>query len=271
MRILDFYFNMLSGLDKDSIRRDLTWLFRETLADVSPEEWANCDLSDEAAAVLADGVDRLAKGEPLAYILGDAEFYWCKIGVSPDVLIPRPETEGLCDLAIRQNRGKSVRALDLCTGSGCIAIALKKTCPDWEVVAVDVSLNALNMARSNAESNNAEILFVESDMWQNVTGTFDVLVSNPPYIDSRGMTELPQSVKDFEPHLALYGGEDGLDFYRDIAARAPEFLAPDGRIYLEVGDGQAGAVADLLQENFVEIEILRDLYKVERYVVARRK
>lgn len=271
MRILDYYFKMLSGLDKDVDRQELTWLFREKLSHVSPDRWALVDITDEEAIVLADGVDRLVKGEPLAYVLGDAEFYWCKIGVSPAVLIPRAETEGLCDLVIGQNKRKNLRVLDLCTGSGCVAIALKKTCPEWDIDAVDISPQALALARQNADKIGVDIRFVQSDMWQNLTGVYDVIVSNPPYIDNKGMAELPKSVKDFEPHLALFGGEDGLDFYRDIAEHAPQFLTADGRLYLEVGDEQADAVAQLLRENFTEIEIKKDMYREERFVVARRK
>lgn len=271
MKILEYYFQMTPGLKSKAQARDLGWLFRYTLNGIDINEWQYRDISEKDAAVLAEGVNRLANDEPLAYILGTADFYWCKINVSPDVLIPRPETENLCDIIATQTKETNCRMLDLCTGSGCIAIALKKAKPTWTVDAVDISPKAVEIARQNASQNAVDVNIFESDMWQNILAKYDIIVSNPPYIDSLGMANLPDSVRNYEPHLALFGGDDGLDYYRNIAANAPQFLNANGSLYLEVGDNQAGAIAELLRENFINIDIQKDLFGMERYVLARRK
>ena len=271
MKILEYYFQMTPGLKNKANARDLGWLFRNTLKDIDINEWQFRDISDEDAVTLAEGVNRLANDEPLAYILGNTDFYWCKINVSPDVLIPRPETENLCDIVVARTERNDCRLLDLCTGSGCIAIALKNARPTWTVDAVDISPKAVKIAKQNARQNAVDVNIFESDMWQNISDKYDIVVSNPPYIDSAGMDNLPDSVRNYEPHLALYGGADGLDYYKNIAENAPKFLNSNGYLYLEVGDEQAGAVAELLRENFINIEIQKDLFGMERYVLARRK
>lgn len=208
-----------------------------------------------------------AAGRPLWYILGDADFYGYTIKVDERVLIPRPETEELVSFAAEEIKPES-RVLDLCTGSGAIAIAIKlKTAAN--VTASDVSDGALEVAAQNAENNNADITFVKSDMFAEIDGKFDVIISNPPYIPAADIEGLDKSVKDYEPHLALDGGADGLDFYRIIAKNALNKLLDGGKLFLEVGIGQAEDVKKLLEQaGFKAVEIKKDLSGIERMIKA---
>lgn len=268
MNIYEYYMNLSMGLNKAQIE-DLARVFRATIP-LDVNVWKDNEVTAEQTIDLAKKAQRIANNEPLAYVLGDADFFWCKIAVTPKVLIPRPETEELCEMISNEVNLDSCRMLDLCTGSGCIAIGLAKNKPGWQVVGADISADSIALARQNALQNGVNVDFVESDMWQNVEGEFDVIVSNPPYIPTGELLSLPVSVRDYEPHLALDGGVDGLNFYREIAARAPRFLREGGYLYLEVGDN-AGAVAELLQKDFIDVQIRKDLFGKERFVLARKK
>lgn len=269
MTILEFYFSMTMGLAEPQIR-DLGWLIKETLS-MDVNDWAYTEITDAQVADLARKADRIFNDEPLAHVLGYADFYWCKIFVNKDVLIPRPETEELCDKILNEVEVKNAKVLDMCTGSGCIAVALAKERPEWQVTAADISPEAIEIAKKNAVENEVNVQFVQSDMWQNIEGKFDCIVSNPPYICSKDIESLPESVRNFEPYKALDGGEDGLDFYRDIAANAPKYLNDNGYLFLEIGDTQGEQVASLLGENFQNIRVKRDIFGKHRYVLARKK
>ena len=213
---------------------------------------------------LLDMARRRQQGEPLWQIIGNADFYGYEIDINKNVLCPRPETEELVCEAVKHISENS-RVLDLCTGSGCIAIAVAdKT--GAQVVASDISEEALKIAKSNAVKNKVDdkIEFVHSDMFEGITGTFGVIISNPPYIPTADISGLDREVKDYEPALALDGGEDGLDFYRIIAEKAGEYLAPGGRIFLEAGIGQAQAVADMLKG--FDTKIIKDMQGIDRII-----
>ena len=213
---------------------------------------------------LLDMARRRQQGEPLWQIIGNADFYGYEIDINKNVLCPRPETEELVCEAVKHISENS-RVLDLCTGSGCIAIAVAdKT--GAHVVASDISEEALKIAKSNAVKNKVDdkIEFVHSDMFEGITGTFGVIISNPPYIPTADISGLDREVKDHEPALALDGGEDGLDFYRIIAEKAGEYLAPGGRLFLEAGIGQAQAVADMLKG--FDTKIIKDMQGIDRIV-----
>ena len=213
---------------------------------------------------LLDMARRRQQGEPLWQIIGNADFYGYEIDINKNVLCPRPETEELVCEAVKHISENS-RVLDLCTGSGCIAIAVAdKT--GAHVVASDISEEALKIAKSNAVKNKVDdkIEFVHSDMFEGITGTFGVIISNPPYIPTADIAGLDREVKDYEPALALDGGEDGLDFYRIIAEKAGEYLAPGGRIFLEAGIGQAQAVADMLKG--FDTKIIKDMQGIDRII-----
>ena len=208
--------------------------------------------------------------KPLWYVLGHTDFYGNTITVNESVLIPRAETELLAEEAIKSLQAKGdtsdLSALDLCTGSGCIALSLAKNTSGL-VVASDISQEALAVATINLEGTGVVVL--QSDLFENISDTFDVIVSNPPYIATAEIDTLDPLVKECEPLQALDGGEDGLDFYRRIATTAPTFLKPNGVLLLEVGYTQASEVMVLLTQNgFVNIEILKDLEGVARIVKA---
>ena len=212
---------------------------------------------------------RRERREPLQYILGTQPFMGCPLRVTPDVLIPRADTECLCEAALKTAR-EGMRILDLCTGSGALAVAIKTHCPGAEVYASDLSADALRLAGENANRLGLRIRFCSGDLFAPFDGErFDLIVSNPPYIPR---TELPGLQKEvrYEPDMALDGGEDGLDFYRRIAAEAPAHLTPGGHLMLEIGSTQAQDVTRLLQNNgFTEIKTLPDLAGLDRVITAR--
>ena len=206
-------------------------------------------------------------GKPLWYCVGDVDFYGYTLKVNESVLIPRPETEELVYVAKQLNlTGKTV--LDLCTGSGAIAIAIKKQLTTANVYALDISESALEVAKQNATLNGADITFIKSDMFENLGELkFDLIISNPPYIKSEDIPKLQKEVKDFEPLSALDGGEDGLDFYRIISNRAKDYLVDGGVLLLECGIGQAKDIAELLS-GYKTVEIIKDLEGIDRIIKA---
>ena len=213
-------------------------------------------------------VQRRKDGECVAYILGRREFRGLEFCVNPQVLVPRPDTETLVEAALE--RGAGLRILDLCTGSGALAIALKNERPALCVSASDISPAALETARQNAGrllSGGADtICFIQSDLFADISGTFDIIVSNPPYIPSGEWAALPPEVRR-EPRLALDGGGDGLDLIRKITAQAGKHLSPGGVLLLEAAPGQMQAIRSLLQAHgFGGVNIYKDLAGRERVI-----
>lgn len=223
------------------------------------------------------GLKRLLAGEPIAYILGQWEFYGLPMLVSPKVLIPRDDTCAVAELAIRQALflDKDPRILDLCCGSGCIGLAVASRVKDAKVTLADVSWDALAVAKENTALNKltGRVRCVQADALKPAfpfLGKFDLIVSNPPYITAKEMLELPVSVKDYEPHLALCGGEDGLDFYRSIAKNFAPALKPGGYLCFEFGMGQGDDVCRILETNgYTILERTRDYNDRERAVLAQ--
>ena len=223
------------------------------------------------------GLERLLKGEPIAYILGQWEFYGLPLRITPDVLIPRDDTCAVAELAIRQALflDQNPRILDLCCGSGCIGLAIAKRVKDARVTLADLSQNALTIARENTAMHKmgGRVRCVRVDAMQPAStflGKFDLIVSNPPYVTAEEMKELSVSVRDYEPHMALYGGEDGLDFYRAIAGNFTRALRPGGYLCLEFGMGQGDAVCRILREHdYTILERTKDYNDRERAVLAR--
>ena len=227
-------------------------------------------LSAEALEAYEQGLARRARREPLQYILGTQPFMGCELAVSPAALIPRQDTECLCEAALAVLR-PGMRVLDLCTGTGALAIALKTHCPGADVTATDLSPDALALARQNAARLGVNVRFLLGDLFAPVSGErFDMIVSNPPYIPSAELPGLQAEVR-FEPVMALDGGEDGLDFYRRIAAEAPAYLTVGGHLLLEIGCDQAEAVTGmLLDTGLTGIKTLPDLAGLNRVVTAVR-
>lgn len=229
---------------------------------------------------LRELIKRRGLREPLQHITGSTSFCGYEMTVNRHVLVPRPETELLAEagwefLATRSVESPS--ALDVCTGSGCLAIALAAKCPAARVVATDISPAALDLARQNANANQVteKIQFLAGDGFAALTGTatrtFDLIVSNPPYIPSAEIATLEPEVRDFDPRIALDGGDDGLVFYRRLATGAAEFLQPAGKIMVEFGDGQADAIKIIFEsEKWIVEAIKADYSQRARILVARR-
>jgi release factor glutamine methyltransferase len=229
-------------------------------------------------AILRDMVRRRSKREPLQYITGEAYFYNIVLEVNPSVLIPRPETELLVEMALKNlaQATSTARVLDIGTGSGCIALALAKECADKrinvEIEAWEVSESALLLARKNAERLGiANISFVKGDILNNAPdGVFDLIVSNPPYISTIEMQELEPEVGQFEPQSALTDNGDGLLFYRRFAELFPSLLTPSGMFAVEMGFGQAREVAEMFQANGCQVQTVNDLANIARVCTGTR-
>jgi release factor glutamine methyltransferase len=228
-------------------------------------------LTADELARYKEMVKRRTAGEPVAYICGEKEFMGLTFKVTPAVLVPQPDTETLVEAAIGRLRGKnSPRIADICTGSGAIALALAHYLPETSVAATDISADALEIAKQNAEALNLSerVQFFEGDLLAPLAGeTFDAIVSNPPYIPGADIESLPREVRA-EPRLALDGGADGLDFYRRLVGESAALLNDGGFLAVECGDTQAGAIAEMAAAGgFGKTEIVRDLADKERVVV----
>ena len=231
----------------------------------------------ETASKVNAGVSRLLNEEPLAYVLGEWEFYGLPLYVNPDVLIPRDDTCAVTELAINKSLflDKDPRILDLCCGSGCIGLAVASRVKDARVTLADVSKEALAVAKKNITRNKlgGRVSTFQVDARKaapGFLGKFDLIVSNPPYINAEDMKQLPKSVDAFEPHLALFGGEDGLDFYRCILQNFTSILKPGGYMCFEFGMDMGDSVCRLLEENdYTVVERKRDFNDRERAVLAR--
>ncbi len=226
-------------------------------------------LSNEQEKLIRDMLLRRATNEPLQYILGYTEFYGYRIEVSPAVLIPRPETEFLIEAISHQIKNPK-RIIDIGTGSGAIAITLKKIFPNAEVVAVDISPEALKIAAANALLNGVKIRFFEADIYSEELGSFDLIVSNPPYISHAEYSELPYEVREFEPELALVGDEEGLYFYHKIIELSKKILNPDGSVFFEIGEKQAIDIVNIAHAfSYTNVEIIPDLVGKDRIVFIK--
>lgn len=215
---------------------------------------------------------KLANGKPFAYVTRQTEFFGLRLTVNKHTLIPRQETELLVEQVVAcANQQKAERVLDLCTGSGAIGLSVAKH-TKAQVMLADISKQALRVAKQNAKQNHINnVLFVQSDLFEDITNKFDMIVSNPPYIKTKELQTLEPSVKDWEPMLALDGKQDGLYFYKQIAKLAPKHLKEGGVLWLEVGAGQAQQVAELLQTDFCDIVIRKDYAQIDRMISARKK
>ena len=233
--------------------------------------------SQDVCDAMEKALQRTLDGEPLAYILGQWEFYGMNLIVNENVLIPRDDTCAVTELAIKKAifLDTSPRILDLCTGSGCIGLAIAQRVKDARVTLGDISKGAMEVAKKNITlqklSGRVACMQVDALKAPNAfLGQFDMIVSNPPYITTQEMQELPKSVKSFEPHLALHGGDDGLVFYRSIAENFKKALKPGGYLCFEFGMGQGDAVCEILEMNgYTILERTRDYNGVERAVLAQ--
>ena len=253
------------GIDAE----EADWIFALTL-DIPKSSLETEDRFLSAAQVkeILRIADERLTGRPLWYVIGDADFCGYKIKVDERVLIPRPETEEMAMMVVNAAEdGSSI--LDMCTGSGAIAIAvykeLEKAGKIVKMTASDVSEQALELASENAKANGANVTFVQSDLFENIKGKFDVIVTNPPYIPTKEIDLLQKEVKDYEPHLALDGGEDGIDYYRKIAEAYKAYLKKGGMLIMEIGAGEASEIVKLFDGDVYAI-VAQDFNGVDRYV-----
>ena len=232
---------------------------------------------EQTCEEMEKAVARVLGGEPLAYVMGQWEFFGLLLIVTKDVLIPRDDTCAVTELAIKQALflPSGPRILDLCCGSGCIGLAIASRVKDAKVTCADLSKEALAVTKKNIAFNKmtGRVSCLQADAMGEPSpflGKFDLIVSNPPYITTDEMVQLPESVKDYEPHMALHGGDDGLDFYRSISEKFSKALKPGGYLCYEFGMGQGDGVCRILQENgYTILERSRDYNDRERAVIAR--
>ncbi len=284
-KISDLYLDARRALLKQERDSDATLIARNLLSHVTGKSHAQL-LAEQQQYVGSDvcdameaAVSRVLAGEPLAYVLGEWDFYGMTLYVDKNVLIPRDDTCALVDLAIRRALflNADPRILDLCTGSGCIGLAIASRVKDARVTLGDISREAMAVAKKNitAQHLTSRVKCVQVNALEKPApflGKFDMIVSNPPYITTAEMEALDASVKDFEPHLALHGGDDGLDFYRAIAKKYTAALKPGGYLCFEFGMDQGDAVCAILAEHgYTVLERTRDYNDRERAVLAQWK
>ncbi|MEE1078630.1 MAG: peptide chain release factor N(5)-glutamine methyltransferase [Agathobacter sp.] len=227
------------------------------------------DLTVEQTKEYESLVKKRAERIPLQYITGEQEFMGFTFHVNSSVLVPRQDTETLVEEAIKVIR-PGMKVLDMCTGSGCILISIMKNVPDIEGLGCDISKQALIVAKENAKLNEVSANFERSDLFENVMETYDVIVSNPPYIPTEEILTLMPEVSQFEPMQALDGREDGLYFYRKIVKECRNYLKPNGMILFEIGHDQGKAVSEMLTyAGFKEVSVVKDLAKNDRVVIGK--
>lgn len=228
------------------------------------------EATETEIAFVTDIYQQLAAHRPAQYIIGTADFYGMELNVDERVLIPRPETEELVELLLKENSRAELSVLDIGTGSGAIALALAQNRPDWQVTASDISTDALDLAQSNAEKLGLPVEFKISDCFEKISSKYDIIISNPPYISRSDEDEVGLNVLHSEPHLALFAAEDGLAIYRKIAEGAKAHLLNGGKLYLEIGYKQGKTVPDLFHEHFPEkrVRVLKDQFGQDRMVVV---
>ena len=270
------YVETISQLEKQlqEIGEDpenLTYVFRElkgwSLLDFILHQ--NKEVTESDQKILESIMAQLEDHRSPQYITGKAYFRDLELAVDERVLIPRPETEELVDLVLKENSKADLRVLDIGTGSGAIAISLKSARPDWQVTASDISQGALQLAEENSKLNQVSLDFVESDVFGQITGTFDVIISNPPYIAYGDKDEVGMNVLASEPHLALFADEDGFAIYRQIIEGAGEHLSENGKLYFEIGYKQGDGLRALLSKHFPQkrVRVLEDIFGKDRMVV----
>ncbi len=248
------------------------WLLLETVCKINRTFYyshMDDEMTTEQYSEYEIAIRKRGERIPLQYITGEQEFMGLNFKVNSNVLIPRQDTESLVEEALKICQ-PGMKILDLCTGSGCIAISLMKNAPGMTCTGSDISKPAVVGAKENGRMHEVVIDWVRSNLYENINERFDLIVSNPPYIPGPQILELMPEVRDFEPVGALDGGEDGLDFYRHITAQSKDYLNKDGYLYLEIGYDQGPAVTNMMcAAGYREVSVIRDLARHERIVKGR--
>ena len=227
------------------------------------------DITQDAQKEYEIAVQKRAEHIPFLYIIGEQEFMGLRFKVNSNVLIPRQDTETLVEQVLKIVK-PGMKVLDLCTGSGCVLISVLKNAPELTGMGSDISKTALLVAKENAKLHEVDADWIRSDLFDNITETFDVIMANPPYIPTGEILSLMPEVRDFEPENALDGGADGLDFYRKIAGQVKDYLNPGGYVYMEIGYDQGEAVSELMRNaGFTEVEVIKDLARNDRVVKGK--
>lgn len=227
------------------------------------------DITQDAQKEYEIAVQKRAEHIPLQYIIGEQEFMGLRFKVNSNVLIPRQDTETLVEQVLKIVK-PGMKVLDLCTGSGCVLISVLKNAPELTGMGSDISKTALLVAKENAKLHEVDAEWVRSDLFDNITETFDVIMANPPYIPTGEILSLMPEVRDFEPENALDGGADGLDFYRKITGQVKDYLNPGGYVYMEIGYDQGETVSELMRNaGFTEVEVIKDLARNDRVVKGK--
>ena len=259
-------------------RRTVVWIFCDVL-DCEPAHlitYEDIFLTDDQVAEILKMTERCATHEPVQYVIGHTEFYGSRLYLSPEVLIPRPETEQLVELSLKvAKKSGALRVLDIGSGSGCIALAIKQAIPDAKVTACDICASALRIAKMNAQENGLDIQMVLADVLAHdfvtiVGDRYDLVIANPPYIPENERSELPRMVRDYEPEIALFCGDDPLKFYRAITKHLERNLLDDrGVLTLETHAEYADSVGSLLrQQGDLRVQVKKDLSGLSRFVIA---
>lgn len=251
---------------------DIDWICVEITGKRRSELAFIKELSKENLEKINDAIEKRLNHVPLGIIFGKTNFFGRDFKVNENVLIPRIDTEILVEKVIEdvKNRGGAVNVLDIGTGSGVIAVTIAGE-TRAKVTAVDISPKALEIAKTNAKNNNVEVKFILSDLFENVDGKYDIIVSNPPYIESCAIASLMPEVRLYEPVLALDGGDTGLDFYEKIIRDAGKYLNDGGKLFFEIGYNQGESVPKLMSENFKNICVINDYSNLPRVVIGEKK
>ena len=282
-KLLNWVTEYLTGKGIDSPRLSAELLLSSVLGLKRIELYTQFDkpVAKEQLDELHNLVKRAGEDEPVAYLVGRTEFYSMELDITADCMIPRPETELLVERAIEFLRTRSNEQLvcDLCTGSGCIAAAIGRNFPNCRIIATDISDSALAAAARNIEKHKLKerVKLLCGDLFEPIVpyldaGKFDLIVCNPPYVSAPEFEQLGRNVKDYEPRVALFAGDDGLDVYRRIIEEADSFLKADAALMLEIGYSQGQAVRELLEERncFADITIEKDYHNNDRVVIAKK-
>lgn len=250
---------------------DADFIMRHVIGGALPID-RNATITESDEQEFLSLISRRIHREPMDSILGYTEFMGIKIPFSKHTLTPRQETEIMVDSIVSKFRGREgLQVLDLCSGSGCIGLALAKHLPGSHVVLADISDLAISHAMDNARLNGVDVEIVKSDLLDSVDGSFDIIVSNPPYIPTRDICGLEREVTEYDPILALDGGEDGMDLYRRIAQDIDSHLNIGGHVYIEFGIDQTEDIINIFEPCLDNIEIIKDYGGVDRYLKARKK
>ncbi len=267
------YINELSHIyDSYEAKRISYLIFEEILSiklwEINKEK--HTTIGEDKVSLILNMLNRLKSAEPVQYVLGTTWFLNLKLHVNKSVLIPRPETEELVEMIIKENKGFYGRVLDIGTGSGCIPVALKKNISSANVFATDVSNDALEVAKQNSTTNQCAVDFICDDIlnpsFEKYPERFDIIVSNPPYVTPNEKEAMHANVLNHEPHLALFTNDDALQFYKAILSFAQQKLSANGKIYLEVNDGYADEVAGLFSIQFKSAGVKKDMIGKKRFV-----